>query len=122
MSDSLQSIRVHKIWVVSGQFEYDATLILYGPLAGKTEKVLCAYLLIWVGDRGHETLVTFDMPVAAVDKITAYIKNVKDYAAPKSNQVFSQHVFQKREQLETESLDKFITELKFLSKLVATLR
>jgi len=73
MSDSLQSIRVHKIWVVSGQFEYDATLMLYGPLAGKTEKVQCAYLLIWVGDRGHETLVTFDMPVAAVDKITAYI-------------------------------------------------
>jgi len=57
------------------------------------------------------------MTNAEVDKIAAFIKKLKDKAAPKHNQVFSQYLFQKREQLETESVDKFITKFKILVKL-----
>ena len=98
------------------KFKDHATLMFHGPLAGKTEKVQCAYLLIWVGERGREIFKTFDMLVAEVDKIAVYIKKFKDYAAPKHSQVFSHSVFQKREQLKTESVDRFITKLKILVK------
>ena len=97
-------------------FENHAKLMCQGPLADKSEKVACACLLIWVGAQGREIFSTFELADEEKDKIEIYFKKFRDYAAPKKNQVFSCYVFQKRDQNNTESTDKYITELKILVK------
>ncbi|KAK2721182.1 hypothetical protein QYM36_003452 [Artemia franciscana] len=67
-------------------------------------------------DRGREIFKTFDIPVAKVDKIAAYIKNLKDYAAPKRNQVSSRYGFQKREQLKQKIWTNSLPKLRYLVK------
>ena len=43
------------------KFENHAKLMFIGPLAGKTAKQRCAYLLIWAGEQGREIFSTFDL-------------------------------------------------------------
>jgi hypothetical protein len=74
-----------------------------GPLSGKTEKIMCAYLLIWVGDKGREIFNTFSE--SEKDKLEPYMTKFKDYATPKTNSVFARYVFQKRDQHEGENIE-----------------
>ncbi|XP_065568928.1 uncharacterized protein LOC136032586 [Artemia franciscana] len=98
------------------RFEQHARLMLIGPLAEKTEKSQCAYLLIWMGEKGQEIFNTFEMEKSEANKIGPLIKNFKDDASPKKNTVFARYIFQKKDQLENESIERYITELKTLAK------
>jgi hypothetical protein len=51
------------------QFEQHARLMLADPLSGKTEKIVCAYLIIWVGDMGREIFNIFTFIESEKDKL-----------------------------------------------------
>ena len=97
------------------KFENHAKLMFIGPLAGKTAKQQCAYLLIWAGEQGREIFSTFDLIEAEKEDVDTYLTKFREYAAPKRNQVFSRYIFQKHDQKQ-ESIDKYITDLKILVK------
>ena len=86
-----------------------------GPLAGKTAKQRCAYLLIWADEQGREIFSTFDLTDAEKKDIDTNFTKFREYAAAKKNQVFSRYIFQKHDQKQ-ESIDKYITDLKILVK------
>ena len=93
-----------------------AKLISDGPLDGKAEKVQCAYFLIWVGDREHELSRHLTLQRQTKTKLPYTLKSFEVMLYGKRNQVFLQYVFRKRGQLDTETVDKFITEPKILVK------
>ena len=43
------------------KFEKHARLIFLGPLSGKSEKIQCAYLLIWIDKKGRDIFITFNI-------------------------------------------------------------
>jgi CO dehydrogenase/acetyl-CoA synthase epsilon subunit len=77
---------------------------------------MCAYLLIWMADKGHETFETVTFTGQDKNKTEQYLTKFREYAATKTDSLFAQFVFHKREQLENESVENFITELKRLVK------
>ena len=98
------------------KFEEHARLMFLGPLSGKSEKIQCAYLLIWIGEKGRDIFKTFDIEADDANKIEPYLLKFREYAAPKKNKVFARYIFQKRDQRDGETLEKYITELKLLVK------
>ena len=72
------------------RFEEHAKLMFAGPLSGKTEKVQCAYLLIWAGAKGREIFNTFNVAPEELHKIEPYLAKFKAYASPQKNTVFAQ--------------------------------
>ena len=77
------------------RFEEHAKLMFAGPLSGKTEKVQCAYLLIWAGAKGREIFNTFNVVPEELHKIEPYLAKFKAYASPQKNTVFARYLFQK---------------------------
>ena len=51
------------------KFEEHARHIFLGPLSGKSKKIQCAYLLIWIGDKGRDIFKTFDIEADDTKKI-----------------------------------------------------
>ena len=91
----------------SSKFEEHAKLLVLGPLSGKTEKVHCAYLLIWICEKGRDIFKTFEIEEENKNKIYPYLLKLWQYAAPKKNKVFARYIFQRRDQHEGETLEKY---------------
>ena len=90
--------------------------MLIGPLADKTEKSQCAYFLIWLGEKGREIFNTFKLEQTSANTVEPLLKYFKNYANPKKNTVFAKYMFQKRDQLEKERTERYITESKTLAQ------
>jgi hypothetical protein len=69
------------------------------PLKKKAADEKCAYLMIWVGEKGRNVFSTWNM---SVEK---NYENVEAYVKPKSNQIFSSYKFQCRIQKTIESCE-----------------
>ena len=65
------------------RFKNHATLMFEGPLSEKTEKVQCAFLLIWLGDKGRDIFSTFTFTKEEKDKIQSYMNKLTKYFNPK---------------------------------------
>ncbi|CAC5403651.1 unnamed protein product [Mytilus coruscus] len=87
-----------------------------GPLKKKQGDEKCAYLMIWVGEKGRNVYSTWDMSAADQKKLDIYYENFEAYVIPKSNQVFSSYKFQCRLQKTNETCEEFVTDLKVLVK------
>ena len=91
------------------RFQTHATLMFQGPLSGKTEKIHCAFLLIWLGEKGRDIFSTFTISAEETDKIGAYISKFSEYFSRPSNTVFSRYLFHKRDQRDGKTIDQYIT-------------
>jgi len=97
-------------------FQEPVQLMFAGPLAGKAEKALCVYQLIWAGAKGRKIFNTFTIADKEQNKIERYLEKFKAYTSPQKNTVFAQYLFQKQDQAQGESIEKYIPEIKTLMK------
>ena len=75
-----------------------------GPLSGETEKSMCAYLVIWTGDKASEFFESFTFMDQEKNKTEPYLREIQKIYCT------TWFGFHKREQLENRSVENFITE------------
>lgn len=97
-------------------FKTHVDFMFKGPLITKKEEEMCAYLMIWVGDKGREVYGTWTLTPEEKKSLAALYGKYETFVKPKSNTVFARYKFQQRMQQESESAEQFITELKTLVK------
>ncbi|CAC5365290.1 unnamed protein product [Mytilus coruscus] len=97
-------------------FKTHCEFMFQGPLKKKQGDEKCAYLMIWVGEKGRNVYSTWDMSAEDQKKLDKYYENFEAYVKPKSNQVFSSYKFQCRLQKTNETCEEFVTDLKVLVK------
>lgn len=97
-------------------FKTHCDLKFQGPLKKKEADEKCAYLMIWVGEKGRNVFSTWNMSAVVQKKLEKYYEKFEAYVKPKSNQVFSSYKFQSRIQKTIEYCEEFATDLKVLVK------
>ena len=97
-------------------FKIHSEFMFKGPLKAKSEEEKCAYLMIWLGEKGREVYGTWTFTDEERKSLDALYTKIETYAKPKSNVVFSRYKFQCKKQGEQESCKQFIIELKVLAK------
>ncbi|CAC5425304.1 unnamed protein product [Mytilus coruscus] len=97
-------------------FKTHCEFMFQGPLKKKQGDEKCAYLMIWVGEKGRNVYSTLDMSAEDQKKLDKYYENFETYVKPKSNHVFSSYKFLCRLQKTNETCEKFVTDLKVLVK------
>lgn len=97
-------------------FKTHVEFMFKGPLGKKEEEEKCAYLMIWVGEKGRNVYSTWNLNADDSKDLTVLYQKFEEYVKPKSNQVFSSYKFQCRVQSATESCEEFVTDLKVLVK------
>jgi len=80
--------------------------------AGKTEKDLCVHQLVWAGAKWCTIFNTFTIADKEQNKIEWYLEKFKEYTSPQKKTVFAQYLFQKQDQAQGESIEKYITDIK----------
>jgi len=80
------------------RFETHVKQMAKGPLKGKGEDVVCAYLLIWLGDTGRDIFSTWILTEAETDKLDVYLKKFRDHIQPTVNPLVARYKFYKRSQ------------------------
>ena len=98
------------------RFRQYVELMFSGPLKAKAEEEKISYLLIWVGEQGRDVKDTWTIEAADAKKLETYYSLFEKHVTPKANKVFSRYRFHKREQLDSETFESFVTELKLLVK------
>ncbi|KAJ8974596.1 hypothetical protein NQ317_005541 [Molorchus minor] len=78
----------------------------------KSEELQCAQLLQFIGDEGFRIFNTFKLEKEEKNKLKPLIREFEKYFQPKTNLVYERHKFLTRKQLEGESVQQFITDLK----------
>jgi len=99
-----------KRFVVHVNFVFD------GPLKKKTEEEKCAYLMIWVGEKGRTLFETWTLTADERKVLKTYLDKFEAHVKPKTNIVFNRYKFQSRIQSESETFDQFVTDLQTLVK------
>ena len=87
-------------------FKTHCDFMFQGPLKKKEADEKCAYLMIWVGEKGRNVYSTWNMSEDDQKKLEKYYENFEAYVKPKSNQVFSSYKFQCRVQKQTETCEE----------------
>ena len=73
-------------------------------------------MLIWTGENGREMFNTFELKDGKAHKTESLLEHSQKCASPEKNTVFARFLFQKQDQLEGKSFEKYITDLKTLAK------
>lgn len=97
------------------KFRQHAELIFQGALAEKTEEVHVTYLLLWIGEKGHEIYNTLTLTNEERKKVNDICTAFQNHVQPKSNPVFARYKFNNEVQGDS-SVEQFVTRLKVLSK------
>ena len=99
------------------KFKQHLELMFKGPLKSKSEAEKCAYLLIWIGDKGRDVYNTWEGTVSEDEKkkLATYYTKFGNYVSPKSNPLFSRYKFYNKCQDIGESFDQFLTEVQLLA-------
>ena len=84
-------------------FSTHVDFMFKGPLKEKEEEERCAYLMIWVGERGREVYGTWDLTEDQKKSINYLKTKFEEYVKPKTNTVFNRYKFQCRVQLDSET-------------------
>lgn len=98
------------------RFMEHATFVFNGPLKSKSEEEKCAYLMIWVGEKGRKIYQTWDMTEDDKKSLQKYKDNFIKYVKPRTNTVYNRYKFSSRTQNEGESFEQFVTDLQILVK------
>ena len=72
-------------------------LIFEGPLKDKTEEEKVAFLLIWVGEKGHDVSQSWTLTNEEKKKLETY-KKIQKHVQPKRNPVFARFQFNNEQQ------------------------
>ena len=97
-------------------FETHCSFMFQGPLKEKSEEEQCAYLMIWLGEKGRDVYTTLGLTADEKKSTESLLKKFGEYVKPKSNKVFNRYKFHCKKQGESETCEQFITELKVLAK------
>ena len=95
------------------QFTWYATA---SGLADMDEKLQCATLLHCIGEEAAEVYNTFTIAATDVDKFVPLINKFEEHFTPQKNLTYERHRFNSRIQLDGESFDAFVTDLKTRAK------
>ncbi|XP_074036721.1 uncharacterized protein [Leptinotarsa decemlineata] len=82
----------------------------------KEEDVQCAQFLQYIGDEGIRIFNTFKFKKEEQNRIKPLIREFDNFFQPQTNLVYERHKFFTRRQMEGESLQQFITDLKNKAK------
>ena len=96
--------------------ETHCSFMFQGPLKEKSEEEQCAYLMIWLGEKGRDVYTTLGLTADEKKSTESLLKKFGEYVKPKSNKVFNRYKFHCKKQGESETCEQFITELKVLAK------
>ena len=72
--------------------------------------------MLWVGGKGREIYRSWELGAEEAKKVNTYYTKYEAYVKPKSNRVFRGTKFHQKVQQESESFEKFLTDLKLLVK------
>ncbi len=114
-----QAADLNKEWQ---KFRKHVQFVFDGPLCDKSEKAKVSYLMLYVGEKGREIFETFTFSPAGDNQpepketLQAVFAKFEEYAAPRKNEIMLTVRFQRRKQVEGESFDNFVTDLKLLVK------
>ena len=100
-----------KAWRKSFEFFMVAT-----EADGKDDKIQTSILLTCIGDKGREIYETFDFADEADKlKLAPVLRKFESYCNPRANRTIARHKFFVYRQVEGQSFNGFVTELKKLS-------
>ncbi|XP_064641934.1 uncharacterized protein K02A2.6-like [Lineus longissimus] len=85
-------------------------------LRSKGEDLQCAALLSSIGEEAVEIYTSFVFTDAEKDKYDPLVEKFEQYCTPKKNVTYERHVFNSRIQLDGETFDNFLTDLRNKSK------
>lgn len=95
-------------------FKQHVEFVFTGPLKSKTEPEKCAFLMIWVGDKGRNIFATWNLDEDDRKKLSVHYEKFEEYVKPRTNVIYNRYRFQTRIQADTETFDQFVTELKLM--------
>lgn len=98
------------------KFRQHVELMFSGPLREKTEPEKCSYLLLWIGEKGRDVHSTWTLTADERKKLQTYYGKFESYVEPKANPIFARYKFHQRVQMEGESFDHFVTDLRLIIK------
>ena len=116
------------------RFTQHCNYVFEGPLADKSEKVKCNYLMSFMGDKGRDIFETFqwapEVPEirnengsvqvrrvpAENESLEVILRKFRTYVRPKKNAIRATVVFHRLAQQEYEKFDNFVTDLRRLVK------
>lgn len=95
-------------------FKQHVEIVFTRPLKSKTEAEKCAFLMIWVGDKGRNIFATWNLEEDDRNKLSVHYEKFEEYVKPRTNVICNKYRFQTRIQADTETFDQFVTELKLM--------
>ena len=99
------------------RFKQHVELVFAGPFQKRKEKEKkCAYLMLWIGEKGRDIRNTWTITDAEAKLLATYYTHFEAYVSPKANPIFARYKFNEKLQDASESFDQFVTELKLLVK------
>ena len=95
------------------RFVTHADFVFNGPLKEKGKEEKCAYLMIWVGDKGRTIYENWTLTADERKRLKTYLDKFEAHVKPKTNIVYNRYKFQSRVQNE-EPFDQFVIDLQTL--------
>ena len=92
------------------KFEKHCHFMFDGSLKGKSKRELSAYVLLWIGDKGHTIHASLDLTDDENIDPSTILKRFRDFVQPKSNPVFLRYKFY-HETHGNDSIEEFVTRL-----------
>ena len=97
-------------------FKQHVQFIFDGPLKKKDEEEKCAFLMLWVGEKGRRLFQTGNLTADQKKLLASYYKEFEIYVKPTSNTIYSRYKFQSRVQNQDDTFEQFVTELQLFVK------
>ena len=97
-------------------FKQHVQFLFDGPLKKKDEEEKCAYLMLWVGEKGRSLFQTWKLSADQKKKLDNYYTGFEEYVKPTSNTIYNRYKFQSKVQNPDETFEQFVTELQLLVK------
>ena len=97
-------------------FKQHVQFMFDGPLKKKDEEEKCAYLMLWVGEKGRSLFQTWKLSADQRKKLDNYYTGFEAYVKPTSNTIYNRYKFQSKVQNPDETFEQFVTELQLLVK------
>ena len=97
-------------------FKQHVQFMFDGPLKKKDEEEKCAFLMLWVGEKGRSLFQTWNLTADQKKLLESYYKGFETYVKPTSNTIYNRYKFQSRVQNQDDTFEQFVTELQLLVK------
>jgi hypothetical protein len=96
------------------KFKEHVQFVFGGPLKAKDEATQCNYLMIWVGEKGRDLYCTWELSEDEKKLLASYYTKFEEYCKPRSSQLLTRYMLNKRKQGPAESVVDFVKDLKIL--------